>query len=465
MLDKLKGSAKNNKDTPPDLRKNDDKESSDVGGKIKDLVGKMSGNKGEKKGASSDKLDKKLNNNKMPRPMPKPRIKPKPKPVDSKSKPAEIKPRLRAGVPPKKPRGGGSSGFGRKIPEDDKKTIIGAAVIGIVLIVVAALIYYFTFYAPYQETLNGAKTTKITEVNAYFKGPLAVDPQKQSILAQIDSGVTPEEVLAVDVIGPATQSWRTYQLNQIKIKKDQFNRIMVVYSADTQNTTNTSPTANQKNVIMKVGDAEKFVAQNDATVLANMEIRTPDTVAVPIIITRLQAAGGLITVGNMVDVYLNTASTPATNQTNGTNVTPAAEPSNTPKISGATVLAILRAKDSGTITADFTNTQSMTINSLTSSSEASRTTTADVEQLLRAAAAGGFDAAETQALLQNYGIKLSDYERASNLGELDVQYLVLLEVPREDVVFLIQNMNSIVLTVPTQQAPDWMVTELQRIYG
>jgi hypothetical protein len=26
-------------------------------------------------------------------------------------------------------------------------------------------------------------------------------------------------------------------------------------------------------------------------------------------------------------------------------------------------------------------------------------------------------------------------------------------------------MNSIVLTVPTQQAPDWMVTELQRIYG
>ena len=44
MLDKLKGNKKNSKDTPPDLRKPDE-ESGDVGGKIKDLVGKMSGKK------------------------------------------------------------------------------------------------------------------------------------------------------------------------------------------------------------------------------------------------------------------------------------------------------------------------------------------------------------------------------------------------------------------------------------
>ncbi len=450
MLDKLKGSAKNNKDTPPDLRKNDDKESSDVGGKIKDLVGKMSGNKGNDKVApsGSDKPDKK-----MPRPMPKPRIKPKAPP---KTKPTETKPRLRTSPPPKKPRGGG--GFGRKIPEDDQRTIIGAAVIGIVLILVFSLGYYFIIYAPYQETLNSAKATKLAEVDAYFKGPLAVDPQRESILARINSGATPEEVLAVDVLGPATKSWRTYQQTQIETKKDPFNRIMVVYSTDQ---TNASDVANQKNVMMKVDDAQKFVAQNDASVLANMEIQTPDTVAVPIIVSRLQAAGGLISVGNMVDVYLNAAP----ESTNASNNTTTTESSNTPKISGATVLAILRAKDSGTITADIRNTQTYTYNANTSILETTKSSSTDIEQLLRAAAAGGFDKSETQALLQNYGIKLSDYERASNLGELDVQYLVLLEVPREDVLFLIQNMDNIMLTVPTNQAPDWMVTELKNIYG
>ena len=74
MLDKLKGNKKNSKDTPPDLRKPDETESADVGGKIKDLVGKMSGKNGEKKGAAAPSGGPK----KMPRPMPKPKIKPKP---------------------------------------------------------------------------------------------------------------------------------------------------------------------------------------------------------------------------------------------------------------------------------------------------------------------------------------------------------------------------------------------------
>ena len=47
---------------------------------------------------------------------------------------------------------------------------------------------------------------------------------------------------------------------------------------------------------------------------------------------------------------------------------------------------------------------------------------------------------------------LSDFERVSNLGQLDAQYLVLLEVPRENALWLIQNQNSTVLTVPTQES-------------
>ncbi|HOQ18678.1 MAG TPA: DUF515 domain-containing protein [Methanothermobacter thermautotrophicus] len=441
MLDKIKGNDRDKKNNPPDLRKNNDKGDSDIGGKLKGLVGKFSG------GSGSDK--------KKPRPMPKPRPRLKPpensenrKPLKGGERPkprlGSEKPRPRLTPPPKKPEGP-SGGIGRRIPEEEQRTIIGALVFGLIILVLAGAGYYFLVYQPYQETLQNAKATKIAEVDALFKGPLATDPQKQAILAQIDAAVTPEEALAVDVVGPATQSWRTYQNQQINIKKDRVGRVMVNYTDNNQ----------EKRVIMKVDDAKKFVSQADATVLANTQIQTPDTVAVPIMITRLQAAGGLISVGDMVDVYLNQNAT-------GNNTSAA---TSTPRISGATVLAILRSKDSGAVDARILNTQRLTLNSITSQSENERASSTDVEQLLRAAASGGLNEAEINAILQNYGIRLSDYERSSNLGELDTNYLIILEVPREDVLFLIQNMNSIILTVPTQNAPQWMIQELQRIYG
>ena len=468
MLDKLKGNKKNSKDTPPDLRKPDETESADVGGKIKDLVGKMSGKNGEKKGAAAPSGGPK----KMPRPMPKPKI--KPKPVNKPNAP-----KLKVKGDPKRPpkRSGGASristgGFGRRIPDDDQKTLIGAVVFAVILIVLIASLYYFLVYSPYQQTLQGAKDVKLGEVDAYFKGPLATDPQKTNLLNQINTGTTAEEVLAVDVLGPATKSWRTYQTQQIKTKKDPFGRVMVVYSTDASQSVTaanqTAAPASQKEVIMKVADAQTFVNQADATVLANMEIQTPDTVAVPIMISRLQAAGGLISVGNMVDVYVKTAAEAApAAANNSTNTTPATTTtsSDTPKISGATVLAILRAKDSGTIDASLLNSQTLTMNDISSTSSNQQTSATDVEQLLRAAAAGGFNQAQTSALLQNYGIKLSDYERSSNLGDLDTTYLVLLEVPREDVSLLIQSSESLILTLPTQQAPNWMTKELLSIYG
>ena len=87
--------------------------------------------------------------------------------------------------------------------------------------------------------------------------------------------------------------------------------------------------------------------------IESMDIETPDTVAVPILVSRLQAAGGLVTVGNTVDVYLRTnASTQSSgNETNTSTST-------SPEISGATVLAILRSSSTGTIDANLTQAQS-----------------------------------------------------------------------------------------------------------
>lgn len=444
MLDKILGKKKNDKDTPDLRSKNNKKDDSEVKGRLKSMVGKV------KRGKEADtEKNKSPPERKMPRPMPKPTSK------------ADERPKLRA--PPEKKPGGkrpgmpAMGGFGRKIPDDDdQKTLIGAAVLGLIIIIIAGAGYYFLFYAPYQQSMGEAKQTKINEVDTYFTGALATDPRKTLLLAEIDAAVKPEQALAVDVLGPATQAWREYQTQQINAKKDPYGRVMITYAA-----------GGQKNVIRKVTDAQKFVTDNDATILSLVEIKTPDTVAIPIIITRLQAAGGLINVGNSVDIYLMNETEPEpTNETNQTTTeTSKATNESAPQISGATVLAILRAKDSGVINANKSHSQSIAINTLIQANSRSEAASQDVEQLIRAVSARNWDQGEVSNYLRQYGWRLSDFERTSNLGELDAQYLILLEVPREDAIFLIRNMNNVILTVPTQQAPTWMVSELKSIYG
>lgn len=459
MLDKILGKDDKNKNGP-DLRKKEDNSGSDVSGRLKNMISMAS----DRSRDQIDRINAKANgddnggekNRRIPRPMPKPRPKdagtPKLKSPQERLRPPQKKPGGAGGAA----GGGGLSGFGRRlpgggrIPDDDRRTLVGAAVFGIILIALVGAGYYFLVYGPYQSSLQGAKQQKLNEVSAYYKGPLALDPQKQALTAEIQSAVTPEQALAVDVIGPATASWRAYQNQQINLKKDPYGRVEITYTA-----------GNQKNNIVKVANAQTLVNEADASVLANLVIKTPDTVVVPIILTRLQAAGGLINVGDSVDVYLNGNSSSSGNQTNQTNV----GNSSTPQISGATVLAILRAKDSGAISANLTTAQSIAVNQLSQSASRSAAAQTDVEQLLRAESTGVVDEGTLGTVLNAYGWKLSDFERASNLGELDVQYMVLLEVPRENALFVMQNMNSLQLVVSTQSAPTWMIDELHSIYG
>lgn len=454
MLDKILGKKDKDKKDVPDLRKDGKQDDSDIGGRLKGMVSKAT-EKSKEKITNNGKGDNgKLSGDKKPRPMPKPRPKPRPTPRDKPTLKAPLKKQ-----PQKKGRFGaigGAAGLGGG-SDDDQRTLVGAAVFGIILIILVGAGYYFLVFAPYQDAMTAAKQTKITEVNTYFKGALATDYNKTLLLAQIDAGTTPEMVLAVDVIGPATQSWRDYQNQQIESKKDPYGRVMITYAA-----------GGQKNLIVKVADAQKIVNEADAAVLSNMQIKTPDTVAVPIIISRLQAAGGLINVGDSVDVYLTTtnasAATPAGNNTT-TSQTATTQSTSSPTISGATVLAILRAKDSGTVAANLQQSQEIAVNTLTMTNSKTQTANTDVEELLKAAASNTWNEAQVTSLLKAYGWRLSDFERASNLGELDVRYLVVLEVPRENALFLMQNSQSLQLTVPTQNAPEWMITELKRIYG
>lgn len=477
MLDKILGN-KEKENNAPDLRKNEKDTGSNVSGRIRNMVSRAGDKSKDQKsklktngdGGNEDPTEK------IPRPMPKPR--PKDTGRARLKAPDEKKPGGRPGGSSLDRLGGAVPGFGRRspgggrIPDDDQRTLVGALVFGIILIVLVGAGYYFLFYAPYQGSLQDAKNTKISEVNSYFKGALATDPQKLTLLAEIESAVTPEQALAVDVLGPATTSWRAYQQNQIETKKDPYGRVMLTYSS-----------GDKKDLIMKVAAAQTLVTQSDASVLANVEITTPDTVVIPIRLDRLRAAGGLISVGDTVDIYVSTnetttTTTTTTNETNRTNQTQQStgsnqsgvgQSSNTPLVSGATVLAILRSMvDQNTFNASISTSQQIAINSLSQSASRSQSagvSDTGIEALLQAGASRTWDETSINALLNAYGVRLDQFERTANFGNLDAEYMVLLEVPRDKAIFLIQNSNAIQLTISTQSAPSWMVTELHKIYG
>jgi hypothetical protein len=477
MLDKILGKKDKDKNDTPDLRKNgkkSDSDNSDIGGRLKDMVGKVSG-KSKDKDKDSDKPksddgraklsngDKKVSpDNKIPRPMPKP-----------KPKPQLDKPRLR---PPEKKKPGAFSGLGgglgKQLPDDDQRTLVGAAVFGIILIILVGAGYYFLVYSPYQQTLVSAQNSKISEVNSYFKGALANDPNKSSLLLKISGAQTPDQALAVDVIGPATTDWRTYQTQQITNKSDPYGRVQISYSTAPTAATSTvgdASSANVKNLIVKNADAQTIVNEADASVLANMDITTPDTVAIPVYLSRIQAAGGLLNVGDSVDVYQNVNTTPTTTGNNTTAVS--TTNSAAPEISGATVLAILRdTTSSSDYNANLSCSTAVSVDGsglgVSSGSEATGT----IEQVLQAGASGNWNQAQINTLLTAYGWKLSNFERVSNLGDMSANYLVVLEVPRANALWVIQNDNflassSLYLVVPTQSAPTWMIQELHQIYG
>ena len=68
------------------------------------------------------------------------------------------------------------------------------------------------------------------------------------ILADIDAAQTPDQALAVDVIGPATTAWRNYQNQQINLKKDPYGRVQISYSTQP---TGTASNANELILVLQ----------------------------------------------------------------------------------------------------------------------------------------------------------------------------------------------------------------------
>ena len=124
----------------------------------------------------------------------------------------------------------------------------------------------------------------------------------------------------------------------------------------------------------------------------------------------------------------------------------------------------MRYEDNGEIDSEYSKSKMTVKGNNTNPKENTKSFSSDVLELLKGSIIDGYDEKETVKMLKNYGVKLSNYERQINLGDLDAQYMLLIEAPQDKVNYIINNMDSIILTIPTSQAPDWMINEISSTY-
>ncbi len=329
------------------------------------------------------------------------------------------------------------------ITDDEKKRKIGVIITTLILVTLVISAYYFVIYEPAQEELSLARTTKLNELHDLYSGALTTSMNAMTLENQIQDAKTTEEVEIINIITPATKDWKDYHKKTIGLHHDKFNRTMATYLNES------------KNVIMPTTDALNIINENDARVLSQIKFEKPNTVSVPILVSRLQAGAGLVNVGSIVDIY-----------TNSNNTDEEYIPTNTtsPDISGCTVLSIMRYEENGEIDSEYSKSKTIIKGNTTNPNENTKAFSSDVLELIKGSIINGYDEKETFKMLKNYGVKLSNYERQINLGDLDAQYMLLIEVPQDKVNYVINNMDSIVLTIPTSQAPDWMVNEISSTY-
>ncbi|MBR4448071.1 hypothetical protein [Methanobrevibacter sp.] len=327
------------------------------------------------------------------------------------------------------------------ISDNEKKRKIGIIITTIIIFTLIISAYYFIVYEPAQQELSLAKTTKLNELHDLYSGALTTSPNAMILENHINDAKTPEEISAVNIILEATKDWRSYQKKTVNSNMDKYGRIMAVYE-------------NESNTIMPSSEAMKIINENDATILSKIKFEEPNTVSVPILVSRLQAGAGLVKVGSIVDIYTNSNGTYEDNSTNRT----------CPEISGCTVLSIMRYEENGEIDSEYSKTKMTVKGNTTYPKEKTKGFSSDVLEMIKGAIVEGYDEHETYELLKGYGVKLSNYEREINLGDLDAQYMLLIETPQDKVNYILENMDNIVLTIPTSEAPDWMVSEISSTY-
>ena len=319
--------------------------------------------------------------------------------------------------------------------KEDEELLTGLVVVSLIVIILLSLGYYFAVFAPQQAELDNLKQEKINQVNTLLQDDEGHN--REAIIQEIERQNTVDELESMDVESMVYPMLKNTLLEQLNGYKDKYDRVEIT----TDNSTD----------IMSITHAKAYINSSEANTLSTITVSPVDSVIMPLSINRKQAASGLITVGNVVDIYKTQNNEISQEESDEENISMENQPTTSTRIvGGSRVVSILRSKDSGSIE------QNLELSQSPKSRNYSQTSSLDIEQILSSKAAGVYNEKELKVLLDDYGTRLAGYERTSQIGELDVEYIIMVEVPRDSVEDLINNMDNIILAIPTYDAPSWV---------
>ncbi|NOZ59341.1 MAG: DUF515 domain-containing protein [Euryarchaeota archaeon] len=335
-------------------------------------------------------------------------------------------------------------------PSDDRRRrlyrIVGVAVIILIIFGIFLAGYKFLIKpmeekakieeqqaAKAREAFAKAQQQKIAEIEQAFAGlPPKYAAKKDELITRVRGAKSASDLAAVDVAGAASAAWREYLLAEAAAKKEVFgeDRIMLVAGNATYK--------GYERVVAAISGLSY-------SVLKTATIEQIRTVFVPVRLPRAQAAGGFMMPGDYVNIYYK-------NNSQAVEI-----------VTDARVVAILRAtasislsesenrivsgqggeaKGEGSITTSGVSSLKGPISIGIRQSSSSTTYTVNLKEVQKAAAANKIDPSYIEAALRNYGIKLSQLEIESQLGDFDEEYLILLEMREEEAKALISKYLS-----------------------
>jgi hypothetical protein len=307
--------------------------------------------------------------------------------------------------------------------------IVGVAVISLVILSVSYVGYVFLMKPekeekpPTKPVLDELKTQVESDIRNAFNGlPAEYTSEMNTLIEKVRLARTKEEITGIDYVGAAERAWRSYLMDRLTLLRKTVEEIELVVGDESY---------------MNLDEITQKIGQLNLQGLRSAVLRGVTVEYVPIRLKREQAVGGMAAPGDLVNIYYK----------NGSQVVKLAR--------NARVIAVLRGISSGNIQLSeserkldtgggiegFGTGSSLGIGdtsaSLAGSYEGSAglklrqtetTYTVEIEELQKAAAASKLSRSYIEGALANYGLKLNTIEIETNIGDLDIEYLLLFEV-------------------------------------
>jgi hypothetical protein len=279
--------------------------------------------------------------------------------------------------------------------------------------------------------LATAKSNKIDEIDEAFAGlPPEYTQSKAQLTQDVKTSVTKESVEDINYERAATSAWRDYRKAEVDKKKEITGGV----------------TAEIGDLFVKGIDSIK--SQIDVIPLSELKgmiIKEMRSEYIPIRLSRDQAAGGFAKVGDKVNIHYKWTDGNATDQVEYL-------------AKDGKVVDIMRAAGTISLSESEGQTQSgggtegkgnVTTISLGSASIAisdgpygasvgyqqlqkSSTYTVNLAEVQKAAAASKISEEELMENLEKYGVRLSEIERETNIGDFTAEYLMLVELTEDE---------------------------------